>query len=70
MKAIKAPENIFPKAIDFFVTICYNCLACEIIMSIIRRGIEAVMTGLTRKKIGFVTISALEFLVNSHFFGI
>ena len=36
----------------------------------IRRGIEAVITGLTRKKLGFVTISALESLVNSHFFGI
>ena len=31
---------------------------------------EAVITGLTRKKLGFVTISALQSLVNSHFFGI
>ena len=39
-------------------------------MALISRGIEAVITGLTRKKLGFVTISALQSLVNSHFFGI
>ena len=38
--------------------------------NLIRRGIEAVITGLTRKKLGFVTILSLQSLENSHFFGI
>ena len=37
---------------------------------IIWRGIEVVITGLTRKKLGFVTILSLQSLENSHFFGI
>ena len=48
--------------------LCINMM--QLRASYLCRGIEAVITGLTRKKLGFVTILSLQSLVNSHFFGI
>ena len=65
-------------------TICYNAKVLQVIWlychAILLKNMqryfvfveccEAVITGLTRKKLGFVTSSYLQFLVNSHLFGI
>ena len=53
--------------LSLFLTSLHSMM--HAVASYLCRGIEAVITGLTRKKLALVTISALKSLVNSHFFG-